>query len=199
MSASLSESAAPLRLDARQRDILAYMGLPMQGWPIASLDAQTPAARQGLVVDTMDPAVRSLRLVDLKKGDDSSVLTIDKIGEKTPNSPVNSAWAAPEKRAKSTVEASLTSAAAVQAGQLRLWSLDGVEQTAKPEGAGKLLLLLEYSAAQSDFPLSPDALLLLRHILAALQWPPENLSLCALRQEQAQPASWSAQLAAIAR
>ena len=196
MSASLSESAAPLRLDARQRDILAYIGLPMQGWPIASLDAQTPAARQGLVVDTMDPAVRSLRLIDLKKGDDSSVLPIEKIGEKTPNSSVNSAWAAPEKRAKSTVEASLTSAAAVQAGQLRLWSLDGVEQTAKPEGAGKLLLLLEYSAAQSDFPLSPDALLLLRHILAALQWPPENLSLCALRQEQAQPASWSAQLAA---
>ena len=196
MSASLSESAAPLRLDARQRDILAYMGLPMQGWPIASLDAQTPAARQGLVVDTMDPAVRSLRLIDLKKGDDSSVLPIEKIGEKTPNSSVNSAWAAPEKRAKSTVEASLTSAAAVQAGQLRLWSLDGVEQTAKPEGAGKLLLLLEYSAAQSDFPLSPDALLLLRHILAALQWPPENLSLCALPQDQAQPASWSAQLAA---
>ena len=196
MSASLSESAAPLRLDARQRDILAYMGLPMQGWPIASLDAQTPAARQGLVVDTMDPAVRSLRLIDLKKGDDSSVLPIEKIGEKTPNSSVNFAWEAPEKRAKSTVEASLTSAAAVQAGQLRLWSLDGVEQTAKPEGAGKLLLLLEYSAAQSDFPLSPDALLLLRHILAALQWPPENLSLCALRQEQAQPASWSAQLAA---
>lgn len=97
MSASLSESAAPLRLDARQRDILAYMGLPMQGWPIASLDAQTPAARQGLVVDTMDPAVRSLRLVDLKKGDDSSVLPIEKIGEKTPNSSVNSAWAAPEK------------------------------------------------------------------------------------------------------
>ena len=83
MSASLSESAAPLRLDARQRDILAYMGLPMQGWPIASLDAQTPAARQGLVVDTMDPAVRSLRLIDLKKGDDSSVLPIEKIGEKT--------------------------------------------------------------------------------------------------------------------
>ena len=159
VSASLSESAAPLRLDARQRDILAYMGLPMQGWPIASLEAQTPAARQGLVVDTMDPAVRSLRLIDLKKGDDSSVLPIEKIGEKTPNSSVNSAWAAPEKRAKSTVEASLTSAAAVQAGQLRLWSLDGVEQTAKPEGAGKLLLLLEYSAAQSDFPLSPDALL----------------------------------------
>ena len=196
MSASLSESAAPLRLDARQRDILAYMGLPMQGWPIASLDAQTPAARQGLVVDTMDPAVRSLRLIDLKKGDDSSVLPIEKIGEKTPNSSVNFAWEAPEKRAKSTVEASLTSAAAVQAGQLRLWSLDGVEQTAKPEGAGKLLLLLEYSAAQSDFPLSPDALLLLRHILAALQWPPENLSLCALPQDQAQPASWSAQFAA---
>lgn len=193
-------AAGALRLDARQRGILAYMGLPMQGWPVAEavadVQAQLPAAAQALVVDTMNPAVRSLRLADLKKADFPAALPIEKISIKTPNSGVNPAWAASEKIVNADAEPGSVTSATVAPLPLQLWSLEGVEQTAAPELAQKLLLLLECATEPTGFPLSADALLLLRHILAALQCAPDSVVLCALPQHEASPVSWQAQIAA---
>ena len=59
-----------LALSARHRDMLACMGLPMQGWLVAEATAApTTAPAQTLVVDTMNPAIRSLRLADLKNSE----------------------------------------------------------------------------------------------------------------------------------
>lgn len=200
MSASLLVNAAALRLDARQRDMLAYMGLPMQGWPIAPIaptGAQAPAAGQGLVVDTMNPAVRSLRLADLKKTDTAASLSLEKVSMKTPNSGANIAWAASEKIVNISEEQATAASTAVAAAAdtLQLWSLDGVQQVAMPALGQKLLLLLECSTEQTGFPLAADALLLLRHILAALQCQPDGVVLCALPQQGIQPAPWLAQIA----
>ena len=76
-------------LSARHRDMLAWMGLPMQGWLVAEATAApTTAPAQTLVVDTMNPAIRSLRLADLKNS--------EKITAESAVYAEKSAWIAPE-------------------------------------------------------------------------------------------------------
>ncbi len=175
-----------LALDTRQRDMLAFMGLPMQGWPVAK-PIPAAAADTALLLDTMNPAVRSRRLGDFKNADKE-----EKISIKMPESGVKPAWAAPKNEVKTTT-----------ADSLSLWSLQGTA-ISSADAAQKLLLLLECDAGQTDFPLATDALALLHNILAAAQWPTQAVVLGAIPPASAQPHSaasappWLADIAQLA-
>lgn len=166
---------APLQLDARQRDILAFMRLPMLGWPVHT---PTPVARQPL--------------------------SAEKISIETPDSGLNAAPAALKNIATPTTlptkparpSSQITPPTAATSHALQLWALDGTESTATPALAGKLLLLIEGQPEQNALPISADAQALLHNILAALQCPPDRLALCALPLAQPQADAYVAQIAA---
>lgn len=199
----MNATDSALCLNARQLDILAYMGLPMHGWPIARLPAQFPAAlaAQNLLVDTMSPAVRSLRLGDLKNAVSMPASSADagviNIALKKQDFVEKPAQEAHKKIAKIQARDVPEQPPAVATNALQLWSLDGLEQTAAASAARKILLLLESGANQSLFPLAADALALLRNILGALQWSPDQFVLCALpcANMQLQPADCLPQIA----
>ncbi len=163
-----------LQLDARQRRMLACMGIHTQWLPRAPLRAAAPSvhvqapepvpapvlgtAKQG--IDSMDPAMRSKPLRELQQ-----------------------TYQAQTKQAATAVEAATETA--TPAACLRFFSAQGQVVAAVPQGAW--LLLFEPSAAAGGpdaAPLSADALALLHNILQAAQIAPEQVLLAALPEGQ---------------
>ena len=198
MSAAAALAEQPpmqLHISTRQRDMLSAMGLPMQGWPLAEA-----------VADAMPPVRRSLGLGSDSPSDLPPVEQLENISIKSPYLAANTAWVAPKNKVTSsptrTPEKQPESPNDTALNTLQLWSLDGTAQNALQNTqqtlTQQLLLLVEDSVGAPGFPVTAEALALLRNILAALQWPPEQLLLCALplASAHAQPASWLAQIGA---
>jgi hypothetical protein len=194
------QSLMPLRISARQRDMLGYMGLPMHGWqantdtdtktdaqpPISTKERVAQTAPQALLVDTMDPAVRRMRLGAVRR-------EVANFSEEEAKTPRNAAQGAIENVVfNPTISA-----------QPRLWTLQG--ELTDRAGVQALLLVCESSAEADDFPLDETALALLRNILQALAWPVAQVVLTALPNtetletvettEALGPAHWQAHVA----
>ncbi|MFI0547116.1 MAG: hypothetical protein ACH34Y_09415 [Brachymonas sp.] len=170
----MNAQTQPLRINARQRDMLSHMGLPMLGWPAAaeppaaltpSRSAQ-PSAAPALLVDTMDPAVRRMRLGAVRR-------EVGNFSEEEVETPRNAAQVAIE------------NVVPCQAlgDQPRLWTLQG--ELTDRVGVQALLLVCEPSADANHFPLDEDALVLLRNMLQALAWPVVQVVLAELPSTEA--------------
>lgn len=200
-----------LLLSARQRDMLSFMGLPMQGWPLEDQTPTTPAiageaapsamadlgqSAPRLLVDTMDPAVRKLSLRALKAGGgadgavDGAVDGADAIAASVPA-------ISPELDQPKTEVALSPQDASSVVWPPALWSLDG--QCLTQLHGAQVLLLCEAEHGGADFPLDAEASALLRNILQALDWPVEHWAIAAVHGQAAQDeaqlqARWLAQL-----
>ena len=196
-----------LALSARHRDMLVCMGLPMQGWLVAeAAAAPTTAPAQTLVVDTMNPAIRSLRLADLKNS--------EKITAESAVYAEKPAWIAPENiahqagqsssrqgdaSASDTVAHAAADAVAVaDTPALERWSWQQRSLLAPtaPLASAVPMLLIERSNAKPGFPLGADEQALLANILSALGQTDQDLLLAVLPPIAADTKAVQAQLQA---
>lgn len=195
-----------LALSARQRDMLACMGLPMQGWPVQTKESQNTAAPKpavanqveteaALLVDTMNPAVRSMRLGMVKSGGATALPP-----EKAAATPAAITPAISAKNGVDAASAAIENTAeapTMPPASPVLWSVTG--ERAAQMGAQGYLLVCESPIGTDDFPYTGEALALLQNILQALALAPAQLFVSALpasSDSSFSSAQWQQQIAA---
>ena len=196
-----------LALSARHRDMLACMGLPMQGWLVAEATAApTTAPAQTLVVDTMNPAIRSLRLADLKNSEKitaESAFYAEKPALVAPKNIANQAEQSPSCQGDVSVLDTVAHVAAdavvvADTPVLERWSWQQRSLLAPtaPLASAVPMLLIERSNAKPGFPLGADEQALLANILSALGQTDQDLLLAVLPPTAADTKAVQAQLQA---
>ena len=196
-----------LALSARHRDMLACMGLPMQGWLVAEATAApTTAPAQTLVVDTMNPAIRSLRLADLKNSEKitaESAFYAEKPALVAPKNIANQAEQSPSRQGDVSVLDTVAHVAAdavvvADTPVLERWSWQQRSLLAPtaPLASAVPMLLIERSNAKPGFPLGADEQALLANILSALGQTDQDLLLAVLPPTAADTKAVQAQLQA---
>ncbi len=203
-----------LQISARQRDMLAAMGLPMHGWLAlreVAVPSLTPgAAPAALLVNTMDPAVRGMPLGAIKReavaGRDAAAdlpLKLDENGVAASQAAIK-VDASVGRSADASAPARSPASPQARSFAPTLWSWAG--QRAEQAGASAILLLLEGeggSASQVDapsFPLQGESQELLGNILQALAWPQQQIFIASVSPDLlADPSlaqAWQAQIQA---
>ena len=196
-----------LALSARHRDMLACMGLPMQGWLVAeAAAAPTTAPAQTLVVDTMNPAIRSLRLADLKNSEKitaESAVYAEKPACIAPENIAHQAGQSSSRQGDASALAIIAHAAAdavvvADTPVLERWSWQQRSLLAPtaPLASAVPMLLIERSNAKPGFPLGADEQTLLANILSALGQTDQDLLLAVLPPIAADTKAVQAQLQA---